>query len=111
MLKLFKTPYTVTTTKAPAKDRKFHLIIHIISVNFRILYILLEMLHNVNHLGSHYCKGADQMTRVYNMYNRDKFLLGKENEFVMAVSIRYSTVWGKVHGLLESYPNLNINSN
>ena len=51
------------------------------------------------------------MTLVYNMYNRDKFLLGKENEFVMAVSIRYSTVWGKVHGLLESYPNLNTNSN
>ena len=60
---------------------------------------------------SHACKGADQMTLVYNMYHRDKFLLGKENEFVMAASIRYSTVWGKVNGPLESYPNLNLNSN
>ena len=66
-------------------------------VNFSILYKLIERLPNMNHLESHDCKGADQMKLVYNMYHRDKFLLGKENEFVMAVSIRYSTVLGKVH--------------
>ena len=35
------------------------------------------MLHNVNHLGSHYCKGADQITRVYNIRQGPRLTLKK----------------------------------
>ena len=73
------------------------------------LFISGNITNHDKNLEAIYCDCHGSMFQIgllnfylFNMYNKDKFSLGKENEFVMAVSIRYSTVWGKVHGPLES---------